>query len=103
MSLIDRDQEIEILAADCSHQSLTKRIRLGRSDRCLQRLDTKSFQRRIRGVRENTIPIMDYERMGMIRSKELAELLDGPFCGWMGGDVGVQNPSRADLHGHKDI
>ena len=46
---------------------------------------------------------MDEVAVGVIIRQALAELLEGPFGCGVGGDVGVENPPRPDLHGDENV
>jgi hypothetical protein len=46
---------------------------------------------------------MNHEPVRMVEQEELTELLDGPFRRWVLGNVEMQDPPRADLHGDEDV
>ena len=84
VAFTERDQRVETLPADGSHDAFTKRVRPGRSDWSFQRAYAKALKGSVRGRREDGVPVVDHETIRMIESQKLAKLLDGPFraVGW---------------------
>ena len=46
---------------------------------------------------------MDQEAIFVIGRQEFPKLLDGPLGGGVLGDVAMQDPARAGLHGEKNL
>ena len=101
MTFVERDQKVQALPTNRADQSLTVGIRLGRPDWRLQHAQAKALQLRIQVGREYRISVMDEEPIRMVICQTLAELLQRPFRCGMRCHVGVENPPRADLHGHE--
>src|SRR5665213_1042347 len=97
------DQEVQAFSPNRPDQPFAECVRFRRSNRRLQNTDAKALQRRVQPSRENGIAVVDDVAVTVIECQELAELLGGPFGGWMLGHVAVQNPPRADLHGHENV
>ena len=103
MPLVDRNQKIETLSTNCSNQPLTERIRLGSSDRRLQRAYAKAVQRLIESQRKNAVPVVNDESVWMIEGQEFPELLYRPLGGRMFGHIAMQNSARTDFHRSKHV
>ena len=52
-------------------------------------------------LREDTVPIVDDEAIGVIARQRFPELLERPFRRGMGRDVVVENPAGSDLYDTK--
>ena len=103
VSLVDRNQEIQTLAADSCYQAFAESVRLGRSERRFQDAQAHRLQSEIQPGGVNAITVMDDEAWWSLSCDCLPELLKSPLCGGMGGDVEVDDSARAHFHDHEDI
>ena len=82
VSLVQRNQEIQTLAADTSDEAFAKSVRLGRVERRFQDAQAHRLQGRIelRGV--NRVAVVDEEPVRFLSRDGLPELLERPVrCG----------------------
>ena len=93
MPFAEWDEEIQTFSPNRPNQTFTECVRLGRSNRSLQKTDSEAFQCRVQARGEDTIAIVDDEAVGMIEGQELTELLGGPLGGEVLSDVAVQDPA----------
>ena len=98
-----RNQVVQALAANRAHEPFDVAVRRRCSDRGLEHAHAEGSQLLIHGRGENAVPVMDQESILVIEREKFAELLDGPFRCRVIGDVGVEDPSGADFHRHKDV
>lgn len=103
MALVDRNQKIQTLAPDRSDQSFTECIRRRSVNRRFERSHAESLQRLVERSREDRVAVMNNKAVRMIKSKELAKLLDAPFRRRMFGHVHVENPPRVNFHRDEHI
>src|SRR5271167_1703574 len=47
--------------------------------------------------------VVNEESVGFLTGDDLPELLQGPLCGGMSGDVEVSDPASAHFHDHEDV
>ena len=93
MTFAEWDQKVQAFSPNRSDQPFTERVRLGRSNRRLQNTDAEALQCRVQVRGEDSIAVVDDVPVGMIEGQELTELLSGPLCGRVLGDVAVQDPA----------
>lgn len=98
MTFAEWDQEVQAFSPNRADQAFTEGIGLGCSNRRLQNTGAETLKLLVRHWRKDRIPVMDEKTVGMVVGQKLAELLRGPLCGRMLGDVTVKNTPRADLH-----
>src|SRR5215472_10921123 len=79
MTFVDRDQEVEALAAQASAEPFTDRIGSRRPNRCPKNSHAEARHFHIQLLGEDGVPVVDHETIGMIAWKRLTELLQGPF------------------------
>ena len=89
MVLAERYHPIEKLPSQCSHQSLTDRIRLGRPIRRLQNAQSQVPNGLIQCLGEDAVAIVDQESILVLRWERFPKLLEGPFGSRMRGHVTV--------------
>src|SRR5215471_16860884 len=83
MTFVDRDQEVDALAAQASAEPFTDRVGPGRPNGSSNNPHSEARQFLIQALGEDGVPVVDHETIGMIARKCLAELLQGPFRSWM--------------------
>jgi hypothetical protein len=103
MFLAQRNHEIQTLPAYASHQPFAVGVRLWRSRGRLQYPQSKSLELLVHFCREDRITVPDQETVGMVARDRFAQLLQGPGCRWMRGDVAMHNAPCADLHQEEHI
>src|SRR5262245_13424613 len=98
MAFVDRDQEVEALAAQASAEPFTDCVGPGRPNRSSKHSHSQACHFLIQPLGEDGVSIVDHETIGMATRKRLTELLQGPFrcrmrsrCG--GGCGGFPLPS----------
>ena len=78
MTFVEWHQEVQTLPAKAPAQSLAHRARLRRSHRCPQNSYTQVRETDIDFLREDAIPIVNEEAVGMIAGQRFPELLQAP-------------------------
>src|SRR5215831_10152185 len=91
MAFVDRDQEVEALAAQASAQPFTNRVGPGRPNGSSKNSHSQARHFLIQPLGEDGVPVVNHETIGMIARKRFAELLQGPFRIWMSGHVVVED------------
>lgn len=89
MPLAKRDEKIQALPPDRSHHPFASGICLGRTERRPQYAHAHSPYGLIQVSGEDVVPVMDEEAERMIIGERFSQLLDGPFCAGMIGDIEV--------------
>src|ERR1700730_1417076 len=64
----------------------------------VQHPQSKSLELLVHLCREDRVTVMDQETVGMIAGNRFAQLLQGPGCRWMRGDVAMHDAPCPDLH-----
>src|ERR1700740_155609 len=100
MALMQRDHEVEALAANGTDQSLAESVGLGRTRRRLQNSDSEIFDGLIQLGGKCAVAIMNQGAITMLAWYALSERLPGPVGGGMSRDIAVQNSARANLQQH---
>ena len=57
----------------------------------------------VHGRREDAVTIMDEKAISAIHGKAVSELLDGPFCRGVVGEIPVHDPACADVEDDEDV
>ena len=78
-------------------------IRLWRSERCFEYSHSHGSDRNIDFLGVDLVPIVNHKAVGVFVVHHFAKLLQGPGCGGMGGDIEMQESSRAHFHQDKHI
>jgi hypothetical protein len=79
VSLVDRNQEIQTLAADSSYQTFAESVRLGRSERSFQDAQAHRLQSRIQLGGVNAVAVVQEEAVRFLSRDDLPELLKSPL------------------------
>src|SRR6266545_3621621 len=103
VSLVDRNQEIQTLAADSSYQAFAESVRLGRAERRFQDAQAHRRQSRIQLGGVNAVAVVEEEAVRFLSRDDLPELRKSPLCGGMDGDVEMSDSARAHLHDHEHV
>lgn len=103
MSLVERNQEIQTLPTNGSHQPFTVRIGRWRLHRRAQNLQSKAFQLVVNFRGEDRVAIMDEKAIPMIAGNSFSELLHSPAGRGMSRDIAVQNTAAAHFHDHEHV
>src|SRR3954470_4066236 len=101
MPLVERNHEIQAFAADGSHQSFAKYIRLRCANGRSEHRQTHRRQAPIDALRINAVAIVDRVAMRAVPRHNHSELLPGPVSRGMRRHVPVHDPSRAHLQDHE--
>jgi hypothetical protein len=96
-------RKVQTFATKAPAQSLAHSVRLGRSHWRAQNPHTQVRETDIDFLREDAIPMVNEEPVGMIARKRFPELLQRPCCRQMGRYVLVENPAGSDLHDDEDV
>jgi hypothetical protein len=73
------------------------------NERCFRDPEIETGQFVVQACREDGIPVVNHEFVRMTAGQSLAELLECPFGGWMGGRIEMQKAAGADLHGNEHL
>src|ERR1035438_9503884 len=57
----------------------------------------------VQPLRKDAVPVVDHEPIRMVARQRLPELLQGPLCSRVGGDVVVENSSCSKFHDHEYV
>ena len=98
-----RNEEVEALAPNGSNEPFAESICLRATNRCFQDADTEPGQFMIHARREDRIPVVNEKSVRMVAGQSLAELLERPLSGRMGGDIDVNETTGTDLHCDEDV
>jgi len=98
VDLAERYRPVEKLSSQCFQQSLTDRVCLGSSIRCLQNAQAQVSNGFVECLREDAVAIVDEEPIFVLRWDRFSKLLERPLSGRMRGHVAVQDLSRSVLH-----
>src|SRR5215471_17303250 len=83
MALVERNQEVETFATKAAAESFAHRIRLWGPHRRPQNPYPQVAKALVNRLREDAVPIMDDEAVGMVTRQRFPELLQRPFRrGW---------------------
>ena len=93
MAFVEGDQEVQTLATKAAAQSLAYGVRLRGSYRCPQNPYSQTGKTSVNRLREDAVPIMEDEAVGMATRERFPELLQRPFPPWdapwrCGGEFG---------------
>ena len=103
VSLVQRNQEIQTLAADTSDEAFAESVRLGRMERRFQDAQAHRLQGRIELGGVNGVAVVDEEPVRFLSRDGLPELLERPVRGGMSGDVAVSDPACSHFHDHENV
>src|SRR5437588_8485312 len=95
VSLVQRNQEIQTLAADTCDEAFAESVRLGRVERRFQDAQAHRLQGRIELAGVNVVAVVDEEPVRFLSRDGLPELLERPVRGGMSGGVAVSGSHRA--------
>ena len=101
MALVERDQEVQALAASCSAEPLTYAICHWCPHGSSKNPRTKVRHRLVQFSREDAVAVVDQEAIRMAARQGLSELLQGPFRSWVGGNVVMNKLPGAQLQDHE--
>ena len=101
--LVQRNQEVQTFAADCSYQPLAESVRLGSPEWRFQNPQVHCPQCRIEIGRINAVAIVNEEVLRLFAGNHFSELLKCPHCRGMISHIEVSNLSGSYFHDHKDI
>ena len=102
MAFAEGNQEVETLPTKAPAQSLAQRVGSRDSYWRPQNSYTQIRETLVDFLSEDTVPIMDYEAIGMVARQCFPGLLQRPFRRGMGRGVVVENSAGFDLHDHED-
>src|SRR5262249_11211354 len=77
MAFVDRDQEVEALAAQASAEPFTDCVGPGRPNRSSKHSHSQACHFLIQPLGEDGVSVVDHETIGMVTRKRLTELLAG--------------------------
>src|SRR5262245_17609688 len=100
VAFVDRDQEVEALAAHASAEPFTDRVGPGRPNRSSKNSHSEACHFLIQPLGEDGVSVVDHETIGMVTRKRLTELLQGPFRSRMSGHVVVEDAAASPFHQH---
>ena len=103
MALVEGDQEVQTLATKAAAQSLAYGVRLRGSYRCPQNPYSQTGKTLVNRLREDAVPIMEDEAVGMAARERFPELLQCPFRRGMRRDVMVEDLAGSDLYDDEDV
>jgi hypothetical protein len=103
MSLSQRDEEIQALSADGSHQTFASGMSFGRSSRRPTDAHAHSRYGLIQFPWEDAVPVMDEKTERMIIRERFPQLLQGPLRAGVIGDVVVQDSAPTQFHENEYI
>jgi len=103
MPPVERNHPIETLASCGSDDALTMCVRLRRAHRRLDHLERHRPKGFVNGGREDAVTIVDEHAIHAIERQAVAELLDGPVCRGMLGEIPVHDSACVDVEGDKDV
>jgi len=103
VSLVQRNQEIQTLAADTSDEAFAESVRLGRAERRFQDAQAHRLHGRIEFGGVNVVAVVDEKPVRFLSRDGLPELLERPVRGGMSGDVEVSDPARSHFHDHENV
>ena len=102
MFLVDRNDEVQALAASTADPAFAYRIRLGRLAWSLQHGPPQRSQSRVQISGIDTIPIMDDESISFVAGDAFSKLLQRPIGSRMSGDIEMTNTPSCDFNNDKD-
>src|SRR5215472_17013879 len=103
MAFVEGNQEVQALATKAAAQSLAYGVRLRGSHRRPQNSYPQIGKALVHRLREDVVPIMDDEAVGMAARQRFPELLPCPFRRGMGRGVVVENLAGSNLYHEEDI
>jgi len=101
--LRQREQKIYTLPPECPHESLTERICLRTVRGRFEYLELEIPHAPIKLVRENTIPVMEEEAIGVVSRERFTQLLQRPWGRGMCRYVRMQNPACGMFHEYEHV
>ena len=94
MPFVERNEEIQALAAYGPDQPLTIGIDLGRPRRRLQHFQSEPLRQLVIDIcRKDGVPVVDQEAIRSLARERFAILLQRPFRGGMRGDIKMDPPT----------
>jgi hypothetical protein len=103
MTLADGNQKIQTIPAQASNQPFAIGIRLGGTERSLERSDSHISDCKIQLPGVNAVSIVNQKPVALFAVDGLPKLLQGPRCSGMGSNIEVDESSRGYLHDDKHI
>jgi len=103
MALVEGNQEVQTFATKAAAQSFAYGVRLWGSHRRSQNPYPQIGKALVHRLREDAVPIMDDEAVGMAARQRFPELLPCPFRRGMGRGVVVENLAGSNLYHEEDI
>ena len=101
--LSERDQEIQTLATDATHQPFTSCICYWRAHWGSQDPYTESCYRLVQSPGKDAVMIVDHETIRVIPRQRFPELLQGPLSRRMFGDTVVKDLPATEFHDYEYI
>jgi hypothetical protein len=98
MSLVERNDVVETLAAYHSDQPFAERVRLRNADRSFQHAKIHGPQCVVNVGREDGIAVVHHEAVRFIADHNTSELLCRSLGCRVFGDIPMEDPTCADLH-----
>src|SRR5215469_12809952 len=89
VALIERNQEVQTLAPQASHQAFAESIRLGRSEGRFQNAQAHRLQGRVELGRVNAVAVVDEKPVWFLPRHDFAELLKRPARRGVSCDIEV--------------
>ena len=103
MTLVERDQEVQALAAQASADPFTYRVGSGRTNGSSKNSPSQVRHLFVELFGKDAVRLVDHEPMRMVARKGLPELLQDPFRTRMCGHVVMENPSGSQFHQHEYV
>jgi hypothetical protein len=103
MRFRQRNQPVQALATYRANDALANRIRSGTSRRRLEYRDAQLYDRLVQVRGKDTVAIMEQVFIPTFQSNRLTQLLQGPGCTRMGGDIAMDQSAAAVLNHHEYV
>ena len=101
--LIKWNEKVQTFAAQHPAEALAYCIRLWRAHRRSQHPHTHGGYLFVQLFGEDAVPVVNEESIRMTAGECLAELLCGPFCRRVSGDIVVENSSATQFHNDEHV
>jgi hypothetical protein len=101
--LVERNQVIQTLPSNRPDQPLAVGIGLRGAYRRSQHSQAQRPYLPVQSRRENAVAVVNQETLTMVAGNGFPKLLHRPNCAWVGRDIAVHDPARADLHHHEYV
>src|SRR5215472_3133721 len=103
MAFVEGNQEVQALATKAAAQSFAYGVRLRGSHRRPQNPYPQIGKALVNRLREDAVPIMDDEAVGVAARQRFPELLQRPFRRGVRRGVEVENLAGSSLHDDENI